>query len=142
MLILLLVICVLFLPFYTIYKPPDFVIRYCQYRWPYVFWRISTSSKIVALTVDDGPSEYTNEIMQILAANGAVATFFIIGPKVIGRESMLQELIRNGNELANHAMHDEPSRSLSDATLTGEIQSVEELLHSAYAAVDAERPPK
>ncbi len=142
MLTLLLVISVLVLPFYMIYKPPHFLIRYCQYRWPYVLWRVPISSKVIALTIDDGPSEYTNEIMQILAANGVTATFFIIGSQVAGRESMLEDLIRNGNELANHAMHDEPSRSLSDTTLTEELRSVEEMIDSAYAAANVERPPK
>ena len=142
MLVLLSVMCILIAPFYVIYKPPAFLIHYFQRRWPDVLWRVSTSSKIIALTIDDGPSQYTHEIMQILHANNATATFFIIGSQVAGHEATLQDLIRNGNELGNHAMHDEPSRSLSDATLVDHIQSVEEMLHEAYAAVDAEPPPK
>lgn len=38
-------------------------------------------------------------------------------------------------------MHDEPSRSLSDITLTEQIQSVEEKIHRAYSAVGKEPPP-
>ena len=142
MLITLSVMCILIAPFYFIYKPPPFLVRYFQRRWPDVLWRVSTSSEVIALTIDDGPSEYTNEIMQILNSNDATATFFIIGSQVAGHEETLQDLIRNGNELGNHAMHDEPSRSLSDNTLADQIQSVEEILHKAYAAVDAEPPPK
>ncbi len=78
--------------------------------------------------------------MQILKANNATATFFIIGSQVHGHEGILQELLRNGNELGNHAMRDEPSRSLSDTTLVEQIQSVEEMLHDAYAAVDVVEP--
>lgn len=141
MLITLTVVCILIAPFYCIYKPPAFLVRYFQHRWPDVLWRVPTSSKVIALTIDDGPSEYTNEIMHILKSNGATATFFVIGAQVPGHEKTLQDLIRNGNELGNHAMHDEPSRSLSDATLAEEIQSVEEMLHEAYAAVNAEPPP-
>lgn len=141
-LITLSVLCILIAPFYWIYKPPSLLVRYFQHRWPDVLWRVSTSSKVVALTVDDGPSEYTKEIMQILHSNGATATFFIIGSQVAGHEQTLQDLIRNGNELGNHAMHDEPSRSLSDAVLIEQIQSVEKMLHAAYAAIDAGNPPK
>lgn len=47
-------------------------------------------------------------------------------------------LIRN----PDIAMYDEPSRSLSNTTLVDQIQSVEEMLHKAYAAVDIEPPPK
>ncbi|KAF6227797.1 hypothetical protein HO173_011899 [Letharia columbiana] len=142
MLIFLSVVCILIAPFYLIYKPPAYLVRYFQWRWPDVLWRVSTSSKVIALTIDDGPSEYTNEIMQILKSNGATATFFIIGSQVAGQEKTLQDLIRNGNELGNHAMYDEPSRSLSDATLVDQIHSVEGILDEAYTTIDAEHPPK
>jgi peptidoglycan/xylan/chitin deacetylase (PgdA/CDA1 family) len=141
MIVLLAVMCILITPFYIIYKPPAFLIRYFQHRWPDVLWSVSTPSKIIALTIDDGPSEYTDEIMQVLKTNGATATFFIIGSQVAGREKTLQSLIRNGNELGNHAMHDEPSRNLSDDVLDNQINSVREMLHDVYAAVDVEGPP-
>ena len=103
MLILLSAVCsILIAPFWFIYKPPGLLIRYLQHQWPDVLWRVSTSAKVIALTIDDGPSEYTNEIMQILISNGATATFFIIGSQVAGHEETLQDLIRNGNELGNH----------------------------------------
>lgn len=142
MLLLLSVMCILITPLYLIYKPPPLLIRYLQHRWPDVLFHVSTSSKLIALTIDDGPSEYTAEIMQILTANAAAATFFIIGSQVAGREHILQDLVRAGNELANHAMHDEPSRSLSEAVLVEQIRAVEGMLHEAYAAVDRAPPPK
>lgn len=39
-------------------------------------------------------------------------------------------------------MHDEPSRSLSDASLVEQIQSVEVMLNKAYAAVNIKSPPR
>jgi peptidoglycan/xylan/chitin deacetylase (PgdA/CDA1 family) len=142
MLVVLSVICILITPLYWIYKPPNFLIRYFQHRWPDVLWRVSTSSRLIALTIDDSPSEYTEEIMQILKANDATATFFVIGSQIVGRKEMLQDLIRNGNELGNHAMNDEPSRPLGDATLVDQIHSVEEMLNEAYAALEVKPPPK
>lgn len=141
MLILLGVICILTAPFYLIYKPPSYLVRYFQWRWPDVLWRVPKSSKVVALTIDDGPSDYTHELKQILEFNDATATFFIIGSQVAGREKVLHDLIRNGNELGNHAMYDEPSRSLSDAALVEQIRSVEGIIHEAYTTIDAEPPP-
>src|SRR5689334_20678480 len=85
MITILSVICLFtLLLLYVIYKPPTFLIRYFQRRWPDVLWRISIPSKVIALTIDDGPSEYTDEIMRILEANGATATFFIIGSQIEG----------------------------------------------------------
>jgi peptidoglycan/xylan/chitin deacetylase (PgdA/CDA1 family) len=142
MLILFSVMCILVTPLYVIYKPPTILIRYFQYRWPDVLWRVPTSTKIIALTIDDAPSEHTREIMEILKENDARATFFVIGSQVSGREGRLKDLVINGNELGNHAMHDEPSRALSDAKLASEIEAVEDMVLEAYATAGSEPPPK
>ncbi|KAI4252969.1 MAG: hypothetical protein L6R42_007757 [Xanthoria sp. 1 TBL-2021] len=135
--LLILIPTLLILPFYTIYKPPWLLIRYFQHRWPDVLWHvpIPSSKKIIALTIDDAPSGFTEEIMEILAANGATAAFFVIGSQVKGREGILRDLVRNGHELGNHAMYDEPSRALSDDALMSQITSVEKMIHKAYASV-------
>lgn len=142
MFLLVAVVGLVVLPFYTVYKPPSWVIDYFQSKWPDVLWRVSTSAKVVALTIDDGPSEYTAEIMSILEENRAAATFFIIGSQVAGREKSLVELVRRGNELANHAMHDEPSRSLSDTDLVHQVDTVDEMVRTAYASAGVDPPPK
>lgn len=127
-------------PMYIIYKPPALLIRYFQRRWPDVIWHVPTTKKIVALTIDDGPSKYTQEIMHILKANNVSATFFIIGSQVPGHEETLEELIRNGNELANHAMHDEPSANLTDGNLAQQIMTVQTMLASAYHGAGVAQP--
>jgi peptidoglycan/xylan/chitin deacetylase (PgdA/CDA1 family) len=142
MLLLLTVFIALLTPFYIVYKPPSVLIKYFQKRWPGVLWRISTSEKIVALTIDDGPSEYTAQILDILQANDATATFFVIGSQVQGKEDVLADLVRNGNELGNHAMHDEPSISLPDAELIHQIATVEGMIDKAYDAAHVKYPPR
>ena len=140
-----LIFCTTFLfitPFYFLYKPPSLLIRYFQYRWPDILWQVPTSSKTIALTIDDGPSEYTEEIRRILKENNAKATFFIIGGQISGREEILKNLVRDGHELGNHAMHDEPSRSLNNATLVSQILSIDEKLQEASAGAGAKPPPK
>lgn len=139
---LVLIAIFLLIPFYVVYKPPNVLITYFEYRWPDVEWRVSTASKVVALTIDDAPSEYTEEILDLLKANNATATFFVIGSQVPGREDILEALVRNGNELGNHAMHDEPSRSLSDARLTEEILAVERSINAAYLSARMGGRPK
>lgn len=130
--LLLSIAALLVTPFYIIYKPADILISYFEYRWPDVIWRVSTASKIVALTIDDAPSEYTRDILEVLKANDATATFFVIGSQVPGQEAMLADLVREGNELGNHAMNDEFSRGLSDERLMKEIQAVERNINAAY----------
>lgn len=141
-LILFIVSFLLIAPVYLVYRPPAFLIRYFQHRWPDVLWQVPTSEKLIALTIDDGPSEYTREILSVLEANDATATFFIIGSQVGGQEETLQDIIRGNNELGNHAMRDEPSRSLSNADLTEQIGAVKEKINKAYDSVGIEPPPK
>lgn len=144
MLTLLATIFVLLTPIYLVYKPPSLLIVYFQWRWPEVLWHVTTRTKIVALTIDDAPSEYTREILDVLEAHDAHATFFVIGAQVDRpeRAEVLADLVRSGNELANHAMHDEAARSLSDEELALQISQVEQKIAKAYETAGPERPPK
>lgn len=56
----------------------------------------------VALTFDDGPSLYTRRFVQMLRANGAVATFFMIGEQLGGYSATLREELRDGDALGDH----------------------------------------
>lgn len=142
MLILLGLLIIFITPLYFVYKPPSWLIRSFQRRWPDVLWAVTTEQKIVALTIDDAPSQYTKDILEILIHNEVTATFFVIGSQARGNRRILQELIVEKMELGNHAMRDEPSRSLSSETLTEQIQRVEDLINKAYVVAGVDSPPK
>jgi peptidoglycan/xylan/chitin deacetylase (PgdA/CDA1 family) len=142
LLALLAIIALLTIPFYVIYKPPRALITYFAYRWPDVLWEVPTDKKVVALTIDDAPSEHTQEILGVLNGQGATATFFVIGGQVAGREDILADIVRSGSELGNHAMHDEPSRSLSDDELTEQIETVRDKIREAYKTGEGTLPPQ
>jgi peptidoglycan-N-acetylglucosamine deacetylase len=56
------------------------------------------------LTYDDGPSDrLTPELLDLLAARGAVATFFVKGCQVKGRAQLLERLVRDGHSLGTHS---------------------------------------
>ena len=48
---------------------------------------------VLALTFDDGPSEWTPSILDLLAEHDARATFFILGANVSGREHTLRRAL-------------------------------------------------
>lgn len=95
----------------------------------------------MALTIDDTPSQHTNQILDVLMAHGVSATFFVIGSQVPGREGALKKVVRNGSELGNHAMHDEPSKSLSDVTLSRQILEVQEIICAICSGMEKDAPP-
>ena len=64
---------------------------------------LDPNQKVVALTFDDGPSKYTEKIIDYLYEQDAVATFFILGNKVEIYKDTLTKGIEYGNELGNHS---------------------------------------
>lgn len=138
-LLALAVLVLVLLPAYIIYKPPGSLISYLQSRNPSVLFQIATQRKLVALTIDDAPSQYTREILALLRENDAKATFFVIGGQVPGNEALLAEIVRAGHELGNHAMHDEPSVTLESDVLKQEIRDVDGMLDRAYEEAGVER---
>ncbi|MCW2685191.1 MAG: putative xylanase/chitin deacetylase [Mycobacterium sp.] len=58
--------------------------------------------KCVALTFDDGPSPYTDRLLQILNDNDAKSTFFLIGNKVTANPAGARRIGDAGMEVGNH----------------------------------------
>lgn len=132
MLLAITTLIIFFLPFYIVYKPPASLISYFQYRWPDIIWQVSTSEKVLALTIDDGPTNNSRDIARVMSENEATATWFVIGSHTANREDVLVDLIKNGHELGNHGMYDEPARSLSGLILEQQIRDVEKTIDKAY----------
>ncbi|GAO15557.1 uncharacterized protein UV8b_02954 [Ustilaginoidea virens] len=137
--LLLLVLLPLYLV-YVVYKPPRALIGYLRHKYPDVLFEVATQDKLVALSLDDAPSAHTGAIMDVLRASGARATFFVIGAQVPGREDTLRRLVREGHELANHGMRDEPASRLGPEQLAREAGEVRDALVRAYAAERAVLP--
>lgn len=125
-------------PLYFIYKPPSLLITLLSYHWPDVLFRVSTSSNLIALTIDDAPSEYTRDILALLERYDAHATFFVIGSQAKENDeqavAVLADMVRAGHELGNHGMRDEPARSLAPEELRHQILAVERTITAAYGA--------
>jgi peptidoglycan/xylan/chitin deacetylase (PgdA/CDA1 family) len=57
----------------------------------------------IALTFDDGPSEATPELLEILARHRAPATFFQIGANVRRLPEVARQVLASGHEIGNHS---------------------------------------
>jgi peptidoglycan-N-acetylglucosamine deacetylase len=60
---------------------------------------------LVALSFDDGPSEYTPGFLQVLREKHALATFFEIGEEMSRYPAAMRQILREGDEIGNHTMH-------------------------------------
>lgn len=64
--------------------------------------RVNTKEKVIALTFDDAPTKYSNEVVDILNKKGIKATFYAIGqniehiqlkPNILLKTAMISEII-------------------------------------------------
>ena len=60
--------------------------------------------KVVALTFDDGPSDYTDDFLQVLREKDVPGTFFEVGHVMPGREDEMRQILAQGGELGDHTM--------------------------------------
>jgi peptidoglycan/xylan/chitin deacetylase (PgdA/CDA1 family) len=60
--------------------------------------------KVVALTFDDGPSDYTDDFLRVLREKDVPGTFFEVGQVMPGREEAMRQILAQGSELGDHTM--------------------------------------
>jgi peptidoglycan/xylan/chitin deacetylase (PgdA/CDA1 family) len=63
----------------------------------------SSTRRAIALTFDDGPSESTPELLEILGRHGIPATFFQCGANVRRLPQVSREVASAGHEIGNHS---------------------------------------
>lgn len=107
---------------------PTLVMEWKRAESPEVLFYVGTDEPTVALSIDDGPSEATPEILDVLAANDATATFFLIGEQVREHPDMTRRLVAEGHELGHHMMVDEPSIDLTDETFRARFDEMDSIL--------------
>ncbi len=84
--------------------------------------RTGLEEPLLALTFDDGPSDWTERVLDLLARHGARATFFVIGESVAGREETLRRARAEGHELGSHTFSHLHPGTLGDDGLREELR--------------------
>jgi peptidoglycan-N-acetylglucosamine deacetylase len=74
----------------------------CTFTGPTSVLNGPRTDKVVALTFDDGPSDFTPKILDILKQDKVPASFFVIGSEIAGREQYLQRELDEGHAVGNH----------------------------------------
>lgn len=84
--------CILLFPAFLFSKPlpGDF------------YAEVKTREKVIALSFDDGPGKYTEEILEVLKSAGIKATFFVEGSQIQPHAAALKRAFSEGHEIANH----------------------------------------
>jgi len=86
--------------------------------------RHGIAEPLVALTYDDGPSEWTVPILEHFAEHDGRATFFVLGNAIDGEErrATLRRTVAEGHEIGNHTFtHPGDLATLDEAVIREEI---------------------
>eukprot|EP00242_Pyramimonas_sp_CCMP2087_P013389 CAMPEP_0198222432 /NCGR_PEP_ID=MMETSP1445-20131203/88063_1 /TAXON_ID=36898 /ORGANISM="Pyramimonas sp., Strain CCMP2087" /LENGTH=248 /DNA_ID=CAMNT_0043900939 /DNA_START=340 /DNA_END=1086 /DNA_ORIENTATION=- len=111
--------------------------------YPKVLFSVATRQKLVALTIDDGPHPaVTPGLLDTLSHFGVKATFFIIGSNAIRWPQLLDDIAKQGHELANHLMEDEPAYTLTTTQFEEQLIQVDNLLQPHWGAEGAREGSK
>jgi peptidoglycan/xylan/chitin deacetylase (PgdA/CDA1 family)/uncharacterized membrane protein YbhN (UPF0104 family) len=91
-----------------------------------------TNDRVLALTFDDGPSsEWTPQVLDALRANGARATFFVLGRHVEAHPELVRRMSEEGHEIASHGYDHALLTFASQADVERQLERTERSLASA-----------
>lgn len=87
--------------------------------------------KCVALTFDDGPSPFTDRLLQILKDNDAKATFFLIGNKVAANPAAAKRIAEAGMEIGSHTWEHPNMTTIPEADIAGQFSRANDAIKAA-----------
>lgn len=91
------------------------------------------ADKTAFLTFDDGPSENTEDVLDILDKNHIKASFFLIGNQVAGQEETVKREIAGEHSVGMHTFcHDANVIYRDAASYLADLEQVETLLKEQY----------
>ena len=89
--------------------------------------------RTVALTFDDGPSPYTEQILAVLRRNGVRATFCMVGVNVQRYPAAALQVRREGHQLCNHTRDHADLTRLSRAGIRAEVVGAQRRIRAVTA---------
>lgn len=119
---------------------PKWIFNRLTQHSPDVLYELNTEQKLIALSIDDGPDPHsTNQILDILAAHDAHATFFVLIEHLTHNEALVERMVAEGHELGNHLLQDTPSIQYSSTEFETRLEQAHESL-SRYSEIRWFRP--
>lgn len=109
----------------------DYVASYAISQRPKPADEIDPNKKMLALTFDDGPGNYTNRVLDTLRQNRSHGTFFVIGRQVPGRADIVKRVANEGNEIGNHSWDHAFLPALSHDELAYQIDATQRAIQQA-----------
>ena len=88
----------------------------------------STDRQEVALSIDDGPSPSTLEILDTLRRSNAKATFFLSGCRLMERPDIIQTILDDGHQIFGHGLQHIPLDKTNSTEIIRTLSQAESIL--------------
>jgi peptidoglycan/xylan/chitin deacetylase (PgdA/CDA1 family) len=96
----------------------------------------TTSTDTVALTFDDGPSDQTMPMLNLLRTYGVKATFCLVGENVREHPDLVQAIVRDGHTLCNHTWNHDLNLGQQPAeVIRADLQRTSDEIHKVVPGV-------
>ena len=103
---------------------------------------LKAQTPMVALTFDDGPSKYTDAILDLLVQYDGKATFYIVGSRIESYPEILQRMADLGMEFGNHTFDHKVLTTMDDEEERAQLESVDDALFNVIGQKTSSiRPP-
>lgn len=101
------------------------------------------STKLIALTFDDGPIRSTTaELLDGLARRGVPATFFLVGEQIVGNEDLVRRMDAEGHQIGIHTYDHVTLTGLNTADFDAQVDKTRQMLINILGHNDfVLRPP-
>lgn len=76
-------------------------------------YQLKTRNKYVVITIDDGPSIHTRDILSVLNKNGVKANFFLVGTEMESYPHQVKKIADGGHEIGSHSYSHKDFKSMS-----------------------------
>jgi peptidoglycan/xylan/chitin deacetylase (PgdA/CDA1 family) len=111
-------------------------------RWGRGFHRGSGQRRQIALTFDDGPSEWTMAVLEVLERHRVPATFFFCGSNIERHLDLTRFVHSRGYEIGNHTYSHPWLLPLPQGRIRDELQWTQQVIEQTTgAAARLFRPP-
>ncbi|MFY0608558.1 MAG: polysaccharide deacetylase family protein [Cyclobacteriaceae bacterium] len=132
-----------FLTYTQEFNVPAYFHKYAEKYPDYIVMKGSDKVKSIALTFDDGPSDATSRILNLLNEHQIKATFFWQGTNLIQHPQTVKRAITEGHLLANHSWnHPNGNAMVPDALWNNQIAPTNKVYDSLYGVtIEYYRPP-
>ena len=103
---------------------------------------LDPNKPMIALTFDDGPSKYTDEILETLKLYDVKATFFLLGSRIDSYPDTIRKMEDIGCEIASHTYHHHDLTKLTPEEVGGEVEWTNQHLTNVLGhGTELVRPP-